>query len=79
MLSRITGPGLHAKLPYVDIFEMIQVTLQVDRVTDIPCGTKGGVNIVFEKIEVVNRLKREAVYDTIKEYGEYEPCVLHDS
>lgn len=30
---------------------------------------QGGVTILFDKIEVVNRLKREHVYDTIKEYG----------
>ena len=38
------------------------------QVVDIPCGTSGGVMIYFDKIEVVNRLKKEGVYDTIKNY-----------
>jgi len=33
------------------------VTLQTDTVTNIPCGTAGGVTIVFEKIEVVNKVR----------------------
>ena len=32
------------------------------------CGTSGGVVINFGKIEVVNRLKEELVYETIKNY-----------
>ena len=35
---------------------------------NIPCGTAGGVVIYFDKIEVVNRLRKEMVYDTIKNY-----------
>jgi hypothetical protein len=33
---------------------------------DIPCGTSGGVMTYIEKVEVVNRLKKAYVYDTIK-------------
>ncbi|KAI9111497.1 hypothetical protein K1719_017187 [Acacia pycnantha] len=36
---------------------------------DIPCGTKGGVQINFEKIQVVNRLRKEYVYETFLNYG----------
>ena len=35
------------------------------------CGTSGGVVINFGKIEVVNRLKEELVYETIKNYTVY--------
>jgi hypothetical protein len=34
----------------------------------VPCGTSGGVMIWFERVEVVNRLRREYVYETIKNY-----------
>lgn len=44
--------GFHLKLPFITQFEPIQITLQTDLVRDIPCGTKGGVMINFEKIEV---------------------------
>jgi hypothetical protein len=32
------------------------------------CGTSSGVMITFEKIEVVNRLKKSLAYETIKNY-----------
>jgi len=37
-------------------------------VVDIPCGTSGGVLIWIDKVEVVNRLKKIHVYETIKNY-----------
>lgn len=51
MVSRVTEPGLRLKLPFLDSFSPIQVTLQADKVTDIPCGTKG-VMVYFDKVEV---------------------------
>jgi len=67
LLQGTTKPGYHWKLP-VTSFRNIQVTMQTDQVTDIPCGTSGGVIIYFQKIEVVNRLREEYVYETIKNY-----------
>ncbi|KAK9915129.1 hypothetical protein WJX75_005056 [Coccomyxa subellipsoidea] len=69
LLSRVTEPGLRLKLPFLDLFSPIQVTLQTDKVADIPCGTKG-VMVYFDKVEVVNRLKKEYVLETIRAYGE---------
>jgi hypothetical protein len=46
----------------------VQVTLQTDQVTNIPCGTASGVLIYFDKIEVVNRLRKELAWQTIKNY-----------
>ncbi|PNH06108.1 Erlin-1 [Tetrabaena socialis] len=52
---------------------------ETDKVMGILCGTKGGVTITFDKIEVVNRLKRDHVYDTILEYGtEYDRTWIYD-
>jgi len=67
-MTRIEEPGIHVKIPYLDTMENIQVTLQTDKVTDIPCGTSGGVLIWIEKVEVVNQLAKPYVYDTIKNY-----------
>jgi len=47
---------------------LVQVTVQTDKVTNIPCGTSGGVMLWIDRVEVVNRLKPEYVYDTIKNY-----------
>jgi hypothetical protein len=52
-----------------NVVHNIQVTLQTDEVRNIPCGTSGGVVIMFDKIEVVNRLRAEYVIDTIREYS----------
>eukprot|EP01025_Chloroclados_australasicus_P043792 TRINITY_DN4696_c0_g1_i1.p2 TRINITY_DN4696_c0_g1~~TRINITY_DN4696_c0_g1_i1.p2 ORF type:complete len:356 (+),score=39.82 TRINITY_DN4696_c0_g1_i1:84-1151(+) len=71
MLDLVADPGFHLKIPFVDTYEAVQVTLQTDKVTNIPCGTVGGVIIYFEKIEVVNRLDRAHVHGVIKEYGIY--------
>jgi regulator of protease activity HflC (stomatin/prohibitin superfamily) len=68
LLKRITKPGWHFKFPFIDQFENVQVTIQTDKVTNIPCGTSGGVLIWFDRVEVVNRLKEPFVYETIKNY-----------
>lgn len=79
LLHRVTDPGFRSKVPFLDTYEAIQVTVQTDQVRDIPCGTKGGVNVTFEKIEVVNRLKREHVHRTIKDYGvHYDRIWIYD-
>jgi regulator of protease activity HflC (stomatin/prohibitin superfamily) len=46
--SRISEPGWHTKLPLVTSYQMVQTTVQTDRVEDVPCGTKGGVMIKFD-------------------------------
>jgi regulator of protease activity HflC (stomatin/prohibitin superfamily) len=79
LLPTVTDPGLHFKLPLLDVHAPIQVTLQTDKVTNIPCGTKGGVMIYFEKVEVVNRLKKSYVHETIQEYGiHYDKTWIYD-
>ncbi|XP_019247355.1 PREDICTED: erlin-2-B isoform X3 [Nicotiana attenuata] len=79
LLNTITDPGFHLKLPFITQFEPIQVTLQTDLVRDIPCGTKGGVMINFDKIEVVNRLRKDHVYDTLLNYGvNYDNTWIYD-
>jgi regulator of protease activity HflC (stomatin/prohibitin superfamily) len=68
IMEGTTDPGYHIMLPLVTEFHNVQVNIQTDHVRDIPCGTSGGVVIYFESIEVVNRLKKEAVFETIKNY-----------
>lgn len=49
--------------------DLVQVTVQTDKVLNIPCGTSGGVLVTFESIEVVNRLKKDMVIPMIRKYG----------
>ncbi|GLU09317.1 hypothetical protein SLE2022_261830 [Rubroshorea leprosula] len=79
LLKTITDPGFHLKMPLLTQYELVQVTLQTDQVRDIPCDTKGGVMINFEKIEVVNRLCKEYVYETLLNYGvHYDNTWIYD-
>lgn len=79
LLKTISEPGFHLMVPLITNYEPIQVTIQTDEVKNIPCGTKGGVMIHFEKIEVVNRLNKEHVYDTILNYGvRYDKTWVYD-
>jgi len=66
--EKITEPGINFAWPLIETYESVQVTLQTDKVTNIPCGTSGGVLLWIEKVEVVNRLNRRFVYPTIKNY-----------
>ncbi len=68
LLDGYTEPGLHISWPFVMSVHQVQVTLQTDQVTNIPCGTASGVLIYFDKIEVVNRLRKELAWQTIKNY-----------
>jgi len=79
LLDRVTGPGFHFMLPFVTSYSTVQTTVQTDKVTDIPCGTSGGTIIYFDRIEVVNQLQREYVYDTIKNYTiDYDKTWIYD-
>eukprot|EP00929_Paragymnodinium_shiwhaense_P091349 TRINITY_DN51336_c0_g1_i1.p1 TRINITY_DN51336_c0_g1~~TRINITY_DN51336_c0_g1_i1.p1 ORF type:complete len:331 (+),score=76.86 TRINITY_DN51336_c0_g1_i1:100-1092(+) len=68
LLDRITEPGLHWKVPIIDNYAEIQVTVQTDSVSNIPCGTSGGVVIMFERVEVVNKLQKAFARDTVANY-----------
>jgi len=78
LLNTISDPGYHVKLP-ITVVKSVQVTMQTDQVRNIPCGTSGGVMLYFDKIEVVNRLRRDAVYETIKNYTiHYDKTWIYD-
>jgi len=79
LLERMHGPGFHVKLPLVEQANYVQTTVQTDKVTDIPCGTSGGTVINFDRIEVVNQLRRDRVWETVKNYTtEYDRTWIYD-
>ena len=79
ILNTISEPGWHTMIPFIDSFAPVQVTLQTDKVNDVPCGTSGGVNVVFEQIEVVNRLSKDLALETVKNYTvEYDKVWIFD-
>jgi len=79
LLKSIRGPGFHMSTPVLDRVHMIQTTVQTDKVTNIPCGTSGGTMIAFDRIEVVNQLREDAVYATVKNYTvDYDKTWVYD-
>merc|ERR1719310_1215876 len=55
-------------MPFMEKHAEVQVTVQTDSVSNIPCGTSGGVVINFERIEVVNKLNKEFARETVAKY-----------
>jgi erlin len=79
ILNGIYEPGIYFKLPIISKMVQVQVTIQTDEVRDIPCGTSGGVMISFDRIEVVNRLKKQYAWETIKNYStHYDKTLIFD-
>ena len=79
LLEGIVEPGWHTKLPMVTSYDTVQVTVQTDAVSDVPCGTQGGVVIHFERIEVVNRLNKDHAWETVKNYTvNYDKTWIYD-
>jgi len=68
LLQAVAEPGLHWKTPLLESYAEVQTTIQTDSVSDIPCGTSGGVVIMFSKVEVVNRLKKGLARETVANY-----------
>ncbi|XP_073421301.1 erlin-2 [Dendrobates tinctorius] len=77
LLTSTSGPGFHLMLPFITSFKSVQSTLQTDEVKNVPCGTSGGVMIYFDRIEVVNFLISNAVYDIVKNYtADYDKALI---
>jgi regulator of protease activity HflC (stomatin/prohibitin superfamily) len=79
LLNSYGEAGVNLMIPYLDSMEKVQVTLQTDRVNNIPCGTSGGVILTFSAIEVVNRLSKASAIEIIRNYGvEYDKTWIFD-
>ncbi|XP_064458520.1 erlin-1-like [Ornithodoros turicata] len=77
LLRQTSSPGFHMMVPFITSFRSIQVTLQTDEVKNVPCGTSGGVMIYFDRIEVVNILSPDSVYDMVKNYtADYDKTLI---
>ncbi len=54
----LTEPGIHFRIPFMQEFIEMSISIQTDVVTNIPCGTSNGTMVYFNKVEVVNKLKK---------------------
>jgi len=79
LVDTFSEPGYHLQMPFYTTTESIQITVQTDAVTNIPCGTSGGVMTTFSKVEVVNRLRKEFVVGTVRNYtSDYDKIWIFD-
>ena len=79
LLDRVTGPGFHVNAPLITRHEAVQVTVQTDKVINVPCGTSGGTIISFDKVEVVNQLSASAAHSIVKNYTvNYDKTWIYD-
>lgn len=66
--KKLAEPGYHFSIPLVEEFIEIKVSIQTDVVKNVPCGTSNGTLVYFDKIEVVNKLKKDMAYRTVLNY-----------
>lgn len=79
LLKTTSEPGYHTMIPFITSFRSVQTTLQTDEIKNVPCGTSGGVMIYFDRVEVVNVLRADAVYDTVKNYtADYDRTLIYN-
>lgn len=77
LLTQTSPPGFHMMIPFITTYRSVQVTLQTDEVKNVPCGTSGGVMIYFDRIEVVNILRPDSVYDIVRNYtADYDKTLI---
>ena len=77
LLHSTSGPGFHVMIPFITTFRSVQTTLQTDEVKNVPCGTSGGVMIYFDRIEVVNILQTNAVFDIVRNFSaDYDKTLI---
>ncbi|XP_071808102.1 erlin-1-like isoform X1 [Asterias amurensis] len=77
LLTTTAGPGYHVMFPFLTSYRTVQITLQSDEVKNVPCGTSGGVMIYFDRIEVVNILAAQEVFNMVKNYtADYDKTLI---
>lgn len=79
LMNTTTEAGYHMKIPFITRHEEVLFAVQTDSVQNVPCGTASGVLINFAKIEVVNKLKKEMLLSTIRNYTvNYDKTWIYD-
>ncbi|XP_017761405.1 PREDICTED: erlin-1-like [Eufriesea mexicana] len=77
LLPQVSNPGFHMIIPFLTTYRSVQVTLQTDEVKNVPCGTSGGVMIYFDRIEVVNILDANSVYNMVRNFtADYDQTLI---
>ena len=65
----VYSPGLVIYNALSTRIEKVNILPQTDEVIDVECGTKDGIKLTFNKIQIGNQLRTEFVIKTISLYG----------
>mmetsp|Transcript_23500 Transcript_23500/g.81822 ORF Transcript_23500/g.81822 Transcript_23500/m.81822 type:complete len:340 (-) Transcript_23500:53-1072(-) len=79
LTDSLLTPGYHWTPPLVTRRELVTTRMQTSTVRNVACGSKSGVMLNFDSIEVVHRLDKSNVLRTLREYGpRYEKTWVRD-
>ncbi|KAK3289293.1 hypothetical protein CYMTET_3255 [Cymbomonas tetramitiformis] len=79
LLEAVAEPGMYLHLPFITSMIDVLVRVQTDVVRNVPCGTKDGIMSEFERVEVVNALRKDKAHSVVKAYGaDYDVVWIHD-
>jgi hypothetical protein len=67
--TTVAHPGFQWQVPFVTKLVTVPLSFQTLIVNNLPCGTKGGVIVSFDRIETVHRMDPSHVLDTVRLYG----------
>ena len=72
-------PGLHLYVPFVEKIQQIPITNRHSHISNISCYSKEGIEILFDRIDVVNKLNKDYIIDSIHQYGNrFEEILFKD-
>ena len=69
LLPGLLEPGFHLVMPLLQEVTQVQIALSTDLVENVACGTKSGIELVFERVEVVSVIDMQAVHEAVKLYS----------
>lgn len=70
LMDSYTGPGMHNMAPFVTTVQQIKIRPDTDTLSTTEAITKDGIQIQFEDVQVISRIKEKSVVPTIKKYGQ---------
>lgn len=71
ILDHTLDPGLQFYNPVTSRIEFVETRPQKDSVTNVECGTKDGIKLMFDLVEVGNMLSKDFVIPTISRFGQF--------
>jgi regulator of protease activity HflC (stomatin/prohibitin superfamily) len=75
----LSRPGLNFHNPFTSRIERVDVLPQTDTVKDVECGTNDGLKLIFNFVEVGNRLPEAFVLSTVSRFGlNYDKYLVTD-